>query len=275
LDIDDKVSFGFGITIACLVAIPVVLLIGLITSLMYSTYLCGISLGLYIPSFILYLFGTLKNRAKLISVGYGLGLPSYILSFLTAISAFGEITYRISDWNSFIYSIMYIIITGSTGWIIPPSDPLVPIWVTVLVVVNIVSGIIAIIFGSIIFNRREHTDIDDLSQGFSIVIACLISLQMLILTINPILGLISLGLYIPSMILYLVVTGMNKNKLVYIAFGLGLSSWIINIFALAYPMELLYYGIITVQSLLSVFGMISTIICFIFGTIIFLRYFRK
>lgn len=163
MDIKDNIIFGFSIIIACLVAIPIVLLIGTIIFQMFSTLIiCLIYLGLYTPSFILYLVGSLKNRSKLTSVGYGLGLPSYLLAFLTVIVAFLEIGTRATKYNEFIFLVLYGIIwvasgpgrTFNPGSI--PLTPLVPIWVTGFVIGNLILVIICIILGSIIFKRRNN-----------------------------------------------------------------------------------------------------------------------
>ena len=158
---NDNISLGLSLIITCLVINPIILIYGLILEVPFSSLsiiISLISIAFYIPSSILYLIGVNVNKSRIIIIGFCLGLSSWILSlfvigltFESIDKAFLVTIIRIS-WCPLEGQISFTVLGGFEGGLV---GFIPPIWVRVIIFINIASAILCIILGFIIFLRRK------------------------------------------------------------------------------------------------------------------------
>ncbi|NVM02510.1 MAG: hypothetical protein HWN67_09260 [Candidatus Helarchaeota archaeon] len=160
---NDKVSLYISIILTSLIIIPIILFIGLLTieirpyTRIFLVVLFSIFFGLSIPSVIMYLIGTDENRPDLINIGFGLAIPTWILSFIFS-PLIASIYGQMNHWKEF-YLILYIIANSTPlkhlfliSYILQPT---MPSWILVFTIINLITTIQGIIFNSILFVRRK------------------------------------------------------------------------------------------------------------------------
>jgi len=169
---NDNLSLILSIVIACLVIFPLSLVIGTLVSgfinLPYQNILpihilsiiafvlCLAALGLYIPSFITYLVGSSANKPNAVAAGFGVGLPSWILSFFI-IFLMEQITSISNSYiNQSLLLLLYFIYIGFPFTIAPYAMPMPTKWLVIISRLNIIVAITCIVLGSIVLYRRKY-----------------------------------------------------------------------------------------------------------------------
>ncbi len=161
---NDKVSLYISIILIILIIIPIILFTGLLTieippyTGIFLVVLFSIFFGLSIPSIIMYLIGTAENRPDCINIGFGLAIPTWVLSFIFSpliASNYGQMNHLKE-----IYLILYIIANMTPFkhlyFILYILQPTIPSWILVFTIINIITTIQGIIFNSILYARRSQ-----------------------------------------------------------------------------------------------------------------------